>query len=83
MTKRIVCAALSVLFILAAFSSCGVPLTEDEAKEIAAPLIEKSYEINEIFFGKGLPHIEDNTEDTGDNTQYDVKPVKYLSAATD
>jgi len=77
---------LSVLMIFALaaslLASCGKKLTEEEAKEIVGPLIEKSYEINEIYFGNGIPH-EEPPEDTEDNTVYDIKPVNYLAAKSD
>ena len=71
--------ALMVLVLLLAslaLTSCSSGLSDEEAKAIAAELIEKSYEVNRIFFGEGLPHEEDASPE--DNTDYDVKPVNYL-----
>lgn len=53
----------AALFCVAALAvtalvSCGRH-DEDEIKKAAAELIEKSYEINEIFFGEGLPLAEE------------------------
>ena len=42
----------------AALFSCGKH-DEEEIKKAAAELIERSYEINEIFFGEGLPRAEE------------------------
>lgn len=43
----------------AALFSCGKH-DEEEIKKAAAELIERSYEINEIFFGEGLPRAEED-----------------------
>lgn len=73
---------LSLVLILGApLASCGSPLTEEQAKEIVAPLIEKSYEINDIFFGDGLPHEE--VQEDGDDVQYDVKSAVYLPVVSE
>ena len=81
--KKFLCLLLVLSLVPAFFASCSSEdLTDDEVREIAGPLIEQSYEINEIFFGKGLPHEED-AEGPLDETQYDVKPVKYLVVLSD
>lgn len=52
-------AAIAVAAVLMlSFSSCGESYTDDEIKAAATELIEASYEINEIFFGEGLPGVE-------------------------
>ncbi len=87
MKKFISVLALTLIAALM-FSACSaVSMTEDELKKIAAPLIEKSYEINEIYFGKGLPVDEDaaalsGSEEDGSES-YDVKSVKYVPVRTD
>ena len=45
---------LSIVLFVPLTSSCS-KLERDEVVTIAAELIEKSYEINEIFYGEGLP----------------------------
>ena len=49
-----------ILIVLTALSlaSCGAALDDEQTKEVAAPLIEASFNVNEIFFGKGLAHEE-------------------------
>ena len=75
-----------ILIVLTALSlaSCGAALDDEQTKEVAAPLIEASVNINEIFFGKGLAH-EGNSSFDGydpehdDASRYDVTPVKYYT----
>ena len=38
-----------------AFTSCGC-ITDDEAKDIIRELLPKTYELNDILFGPGLPY---------------------------
>ena len=63
--KKMLRAAVLVAAVLLVlpFSSCGKKYTEEEIKSAAAELIEASYEINEIFFGEGLPGVEPEVED--------------------
>ena len=70
---------MAALLAASLFVSCGAKdLTEDEVKEIVSPLIDKSYKINVIFFGEGLPGDESEAVEY-DETQYDVKPVSYIT----
>ena len=56
--KRIICFALSLAAVLG-LVSCGVKTPDlDEIKDELVVLVEASYEINEIFFGEGLPTYE-------------------------
>ena len=80
--KKIIVLILVVLSVLLAFSACGgEKMTEEQVIEIAGPLIQKSYEINDIFFGEGLPH--DEAPEDEDETQYDIAPVKYVPVFSD
>ena len=84
-TLRITLAVVIVLLSVIQLASCGVKMTEEEAREIVAPLIEKSYEINEIFFGKGLPH-EENIYDEQDEAEKEItgtKRVRYLEVTSE
>ena len=74
------------LFIFASLAltltSCGAALDDEQTREVAAPLIEASFNINEIFFGNGLSHEGDSSFENydpeyDDSTSYDVRPVKY------
>lgn len=65
--KRIIrlMAALSALVIMAGLASCAeekIEYDESEVVEAAKSLIEASYEINEIYFGRGLPISEEDSE---------------------
>lgn len=64
-------AILSLVFILMAATACsGKPPALDELKPIVIDLIEASYEINDIFFGEGLPAIERDSEFAIENHVY-------------
>jgi len=81
--KRIFALIFAAFLTVSAFSSCGKEeLTVEQAIEIAGPLIQKSYEVNDIFFGEGLPHEEDTAAEE-DASQYDVAPVRYLRVISD
>lgn len=56
--KKIICLALA-LTALVSLVSCGAnPPELSEVKDELVGLIEASYEVNEIFFGEGLPTYE-------------------------
>lgn len=53
--KKVLSLILALLCVLT-FVSCGdIGYTEEEIKQTAQTLIEASYELNEIYFGEGLP----------------------------
>ncbi len=53
-----------IVFTTLSVSSCGkIIRSNDEAEEYVAELVEKSYEINVIVFGEGLPHLDEKDED--------------------
>lgn len=54
---KIACVALICVFIFG-LTGCTKKLTEEEAKSQVATLVDASYELNEIVFGKGLEYIE-------------------------
>lgn len=72
----------AVIVILSVFmTSCSVDYTEDELKDAAVTLIEKSYEVNEIYFGKGLPVAKEDSDAVKDFTadlDVDIKSVNYI-----
>jgi hypothetical protein len=73
-------AALALLVSLCAASvSCGTPPPElDEVRGTFEALISASAEINDIFFGAGLP-VYDRETSTGDATaQYDAATRTYF-----
>lgn len=81
--KKITALFLIVLTALT-FASCGAALDDEQTKEVAAPLIEASFNVNEIFFGKGLAHEGNSSFDgydpeSDDASKYEVKPVKYYT----
>lgn len=74
--KKLISFFALLIVLSALLPSCGPKLTDEQAIEIVAPLLDASYEINDIFFGEGLPHKSLEEEESG--IQYDVKPVKYV-----
>lgn len=61
---------LSLIFIVLSLTACGSPPEADEIRPVAEALIEASYEINDIFFGEGLPAIERDSEFAIENHVY-------------
>jgi len=75
--------ALAVALLLAAAMgvSCSVDYTDEEIKETAEKLIEASFEINEIYFGKGLPVSEEDSEEAkkfAEENGFDLDNVQFL-----
>lgn len=58
------------IFIVLSLTSCGKPPEAAEIRPVAEALIEASYEINDIFFGEGLPAIERDSEFAIENHVY-------------
>ncbi len=68
-----VISALFVLgLILSLFASCSLPLkiSDEEALAVLTDLVPKSYDINVIFFGGGLPAVEEAYEEEHTSTAY-------------
>lgn len=53
--KRFFAIALCALMLLPTLTSCSPPPEVDEVRDEIAALIEASHEINDIFYGEGLP----------------------------
>lgn len=56
--KKILCLLLCLVTILPVTTSCSKAPEYSEIEERLKELVEASYEINEIFFGEGLPTYE-------------------------
>lgn len=86
MIKRIFAAILAAALLSALLCSCSsTTIGEDEAKAIAEELIAGSLEINEIFFGEGLPT---DTESEAIRSYYgilgiDIDSELYLPVSAD
>ena len=84
MVKRIFSLFFALVLCISLFSCGGKKLSEEEVKQTVRDLIAKSYEINEIFFGAGLPADRESlsyAEDTGDDAENGngaLAPVRYL-----
>ena len=63
--KKIISVFLILIFTLGTFISCGdVKYDEQEVKTEAKRLIEQSIVLNDIYWGAGIPYLEDkNTSD--------------------
>ena len=88
--KKIISFTAAIILFTLLLCSCSAAMTEEELKEIAGPLIEKSYEINEIYFGSGLPVDEEELALIGgesgvgeDEGEYDIKPVSFVPVKSD
>ena len=60
--KTFIKTVLFAVFVLSVFtlSACGKSgLSADEIRETYKELVEASYVLNEIYYGEGLPYIED------------------------
>ncbi|MBQ8398135.1 MAG: hypothetical protein IJX53_08085 [Clostridia bacterium] len=63
-------AILTLVLILTVSTACSSPPDAAEIRPAAEALIEASYEINNIFFGEGLPAIERDSEFAIENHVY-------------
>lgn len=84
--KKIISLIIAILILSTMLFSCSVSYTEEEIIEVAKNLIESSYDVNEIYFGKGLPVDEDyddissyvdNAEDLSAE-DLEVESVQYV-----
>jgi hypothetical protein len=79
--KRVLSVIAASVLILSAIALGGCsssPLTGDELREVAEPLIEASAEINEIYFGAGLSSDEPEDFEAGASPRYfNVTDEKY------
>lgn len=71
--KKILCLFLCLCMMLPAFVSCSRPPEYSEIEARFRELVEASYEINEIFFGKGLATYE-RVYDPKSTVQVLIKP---------
>ncbi len=80
MKKTLSALSIAVLLISVLLPSCsGEKHTADEMREIAEPLIEKSAELNVIYFGEGLPLTVDAAEAEAFYSSFDtdVESISY------
>ncbi len=59
-------------FIVGVFASCSKPLkiSDEEALTVLKDLVPKSYDINVIFFGEGLPAVDEAYKEEHSETAY-------------
>lgn len=71
--KKLISATLATIILIAAatLAGCGAsPLSDDELKSTAVALIDASAEINEIYFGEGIPCDAPDDYTPGARPQY-------------
>ncbi len=54
--------AIIILLIAATLVSCSGKVSKEEAAAEVTRLVEESYELNVIYFGKGLPYEDDGDD---------------------
>ena len=84
--KRIISSVLAVLLLLGACAACSKPkYTEDEIRAALEALIPASAELNEIYFGEGLPIAGDEEEyaEFYDSLDSDMASLGYVPVAED
>lgn len=75
--KKIICFALSLVAVFG-LASCGAKAPDlDAVKDELVALVEASYEINEIFFGEGLPTYERGGEYDKEYNLYDENDSEF------
>lgn len=83
--KKIILFALAAITVIALCSCGGAKYSEDEIKTALNELLPASYELNEIYFGKGLPISDD--KDTLDEFysgfDSDIEMINYHPVSAD
>ena len=82
--RKITLSAISALIIVS-ITSCGVSYTDEEVIDAVSTLVPLSMELNDIYFGEGLP-ISDNREDVErfySMFESDVTAVNYHPVSKD
>ena len=80
MKKRLISALLGVFVLLLSLVSCGGgAYTEEEIRAALEELLPKSFELNEIYFGEGLPMSDDKSlvEEFYGIFDSDVEAINY------
>lgn len=83
---RIIAVVSAIFLVLTMAASCGVDYTDEEIINEAKALIEASFEINEIFFGKGLPVSAEDSEEAKNfaaENGLELENVQYLPVTAD
>ena len=80
--KRVLSVIFALIMVCIPLASCGEKKADPEAIREAGALIEKSYEVNEILFGKGIPIDEESKKEALESAEVgmDVKNAIYAKA---
>ena len=83
--RRALTVLLCMGILLGTLSGCSVKMSDEEARSILSELVPLSLEMNEIFFGDGLPLEDENAEPmesvTGGQYMRVSPTAKYQSIA--
>ena len=75
--KRILSVFLTALLLLS-LASCGSGMSDGEIREIYRELVEASYTLNDVYYGDGLPFVNDPetmASLAGVSSRYSYMPV--------
>ncbi len=78
---KVIALALAILFSVSMLASCGAEYTDEEVKKAAEKLIEASFEINDIYFGAGLPISSEDSEEAkkfAEDNGVDLQNIQFL-----
>ena len=83
---KVLALTIALLFSVSMLFSCGVEYTDEEVKAAAEKLIEASFEINDIYFGKGLPVSAEDSEEAkkfAESNGVDLQNIQFLPVTAD
>ena len=78
---KIVALAVAVITACTAVAACGADYSDDEIIKAAKSLMEKSYDLNDIYFGVGLPISESDSEEAkkfAAENGFDLENIQFL-----
>lgn len=83
--KKIILFALAAITLISFCSCGGAKYSEDEIKTALDELLPKSFEMNEIYFGKGLPISEDKDvlDEYYSGFDSDIEMINYHPVSRD
>lgn len=83
--RKIAALILCLMMLCAAASSCGAKYSDEEVRLALETLLPKSFELNKIYFGEGLPLSNDRAliEEFYGNFDSDSEDLIYHPVASD
>ena len=83
---RIISVCLILAIACLSICSCGVDSKDPEIVDAAKALMEKSYALNDIYFGKGLPISAEDSEEAkkfAEDNGFDLQNIQFLPVTED